>query len=80
MRLLELAVDDHGAQEDEAHDDQVGELVDLEAVEQADDLAGQDGRQVELQDQERDGRVLFLKALPWMPLLTIDFGTVSDMK
>ena len=55
MRLLELAVDHHGAQEDEAHGHQVAELVDLEAVEDADDLAGQDGREVELPDQERDG-------------------------
>ena len=31
--LLELAVHDHGGQEDEAHDHQVAELVDLEAVE-----------------------------------------------
>ena len=33
--LLELAVHQHRAQEDEAHGDQVGELVDLEALEQA---------------------------------------------
>ena len=54
-RLLELAVHDDGAQEDEAHDHEILELVDLEAVEEADDLAGQDGGQVELPDQERDG-------------------------
>ena len=53
--LLELAVHHDGAQEDEAHGHQVAELVDLEAVEDADDLAGQDGREVELEDQERDG-------------------------
>ena len=53
--LLEQAVDHDGAQEDEAHGHQVAELVDREAVEDADDLAGQDGRQVELEDQERDG-------------------------
>ena len=53
--LLEQAVHHHGAQEDEAHGHQVAELVDLEAVEDADDLAGQDGREIELPDQERDG-------------------------
>ncbi len=53
--LLELAVDDHGDQEDEAHDHQVLQLVDLEAVEDADDLVGKDRREVEFPDQERDG-------------------------
>ena len=53
--LLELPVHDDGAQEDETHDDKVLKLVDLEAVEQAHDLARQDELQVEFPDQERDG-------------------------
>src|SRR3954469_21761214 len=53
--LLELAVHHDCGQEHEAHDDQVLELVDLEAVEDADDLAGEDRREVELPHQERDG-------------------------
>ena len=57
-RLLELAVHDHRAQEDEAHGHEIAELVDLEAVEDADDLAGQEGRQIELPDQERNGLVV----------------------
>src|SRR5262249_23578795 len=36
------------------HDDEIGELVDLEAVEQANHLARQNGRQVEFPHQERD--------------------------
>ena len=54
-RLLEQGVHDHGAEEDEAHGHQVAELVDLEAIEEAQDLSGQHGRQVELPDQEGDG-------------------------
>ena len=56
--LLELAVDDHGDQEDETHDHQVLELVDLEAVEDADDLVREDRREIEFPDQERDGLVV----------------------
>ena len=54
-RLLEETVNDDRAQEDETHDHQVLELVDLESVEEADDLAREDRGQVQFPDQERDG-------------------------
>src|SRR5262249_29943823 len=56
--LLELTVHDDGGQEDKAHDHQIGQLIDLEAVEQADHLARQDRRKIEFPYQERNGRAV----------------------
>ncbi len=77
--FLKRPLTDDRAQEDETHDHQVLELVDLEAVEEADDLAREDGGQVQFPDQERDGLAV-LERVAWIPLLMTDLGTVNDMK
>ena len=54
--LLELAVDHHGGQEDEAHGHEIGQLIDREAVEQMDVKAAEEVRQAEIDRAPLDDR------------------------